>query len=120
MRLWEQMAPRCGGRIYVMNHNALLHRSCRLPGFREDFLKVNPHYTESLWKLLTFRVWPFWTQRGMDGMIYVGDSLHCYKLSIKGYRKDFFQISHYKSMRAIDPQGYGKFASKRLAYVGYH
>ena len=80
------MAPRCGGRIYVMNHNALLHTlNIEAVGFmvsEKIFLKVIPHYTESLWKLMTFRVWPFWTQRGMDGMIYVGDSLHCYKLSI--------------------------------------
>ena len=36
------------GRIYVVNHNALLHtqyRSCRLHGFREDFfLKLRKVY----------------------------------------------------------------------------
>ena len=58
--------------------------------------------------------------RGMVGMVYVGDhpTLLYTKYTSCGphdYRKeDLKEKSHYKSMRAIDPQGRDKFASKRL------
>ena len=36
-----------------------------------------------------------------------------------GYRKeDFIKFSHYKSKRAIDPQGSDKFAPKKLDWQG--
>ena len=36
-----------------------------------------------------------------------------------GYRKeDFLKFSHYKSKRAIDPQGSDKFAPKKLVWQG--
>ena len=63
-QVWCQPIITCGprgmvGRIYVVNHNALLHtkyRSCRFM-VSKDFFKVIPYYTVSLWKLKTLRVW---------------------------------------------------------------
>ena len=50
----------------------------------------------------------------------LGTTIHCYILSIHAVglmvieKKISFKKSHYKSIRAIDPQGHDTFAPKRL------
>ena len=104
------------GRIYVMNHYTLLHtkyRSCGLHGFRR-FLKPFPHYksreAHGPQGLEYFDPW------GMVGKIYVRDHqtlLHTKYISYGPHEEKIFKsFSHYKSMRAIDPQEHSQFAPK--------
>ena len=63
------------GRIYVVNHYALLHtkyRSCSFHGFREDFLSYSQLCGKSIEANYLHGV-PNLGPRGMVGMTYVED-----------------------------------------------
>ena len=56
------------GKLYVVNHYALvyiIYRSCGIHGFREDFLKVFPHFKSKE----ANDPWPIYPR----GMIYICD-----------------------------------------------
>ena len=127
---WPVWTPRgLIARIFVVDHYTLLHTknmSSGPHGFRQEDFLCFPII--SLWELMTPRVWPVWTPRGLIARIFVVDHytlLHTKYISSgpHGFRQEDFLsfpiISLWELMTPrmwpMDPRGMvGRI------YVGYH